>query len=199
MSPRRIDDDEDLGYATESEASVRARRRRRKALTTLAILLLGLFFAFWWAYSYYKASEHATSGARPTASPTPTCLAVDPKAVTPSSVTVNVLNATTRKGLAGATAKEFTAQGFLVGKVANDTSKKQIPGPGEVRFGAKGQAQADLVLKVLGQGATAAQDGRKDATVDVALGEGFVKLQPLPTPSLPPCPSAPAPAASPTK
>ena len=46
-------------YAAETETSVRARRKRRRSLITLGGVLLGLFFAFWYALSYYRAAGEA--------------------------------------------------------------------------------------------------------------------------------------------
>ena len=43
-------------YTTEAQSSVRARRRRR-SLIVLGTVLLGLFFAFWYALSYYQAES----------------------------------------------------------------------------------------------------------------------------------------------
>ena len=185
--------------ATEAASSVVA-RRRRKALITLAVLLLGLFFAFWWAYSYYKASDGGASRAGTSASAAPTCQPVDPNALTPAKITLNVYNATKRAGLAGTVSKEFAAQGYVLGKVANDPAKHAIAGPAEVRFGPAGKAAGELVMKSIGQGAVPVEDTRADATVDVALGDGFSALQPLPSdsasPALPPC--EPSAAASPS-
>ena len=51
-------------YTTEAEGSVRARRRRR-SLITLAVVVLGLFFAFWYAWSYYQADTEARASRPP--------------------------------------------------------------------------------------------------------------------------------------
>ena len=52
-------------YTTESEVSVRARQRRRRSLiVTLGIVLLGLFFAFWYALSYYQSDNSASGSAK---------------------------------------------------------------------------------------------------------------------------------------
>lgn len=184
--------------AVESSSSIAGRRRRRKSLITLAVLLLGLFFAFWWAYSYYKASDAGADKPGTSASAAPTCQPVDPAAVTPAQVTINVLNATKRAGLAGSVSKELAAQGYVLGKVANDTAGRTISAPAEVRFGPTGKASADLVMKSIGDGVVPVEDTRADATVDVALGEGFSAVVALPSASpsssLPAC----APSASPS-
>ena len=53
---------------TDAVAHEHARQRRR-SLITLGVVLLGLFFAFWYAWSYYQA-ETSEVDARP---PAPTC------------------------------------------------------------------------------------------------------------------------------
>ena len=45
--------------ATDAAAHEHARQRRR-SLITLAVVLLGLFFAFWYAWSYYQAEQDHT-------------------------------------------------------------------------------------------------------------------------------------------
>lgn len=173
--------------------SERARHRRNRALISLALVLLAMFFAFWFAYSYFKGD----AASDPNLSTAPTCQPADPNAVVPSKVKVNVYNSTTRAGLAKATSEQVANLGFVVGKVANDPLKRKIAGPAEVRFGPNGKAGADLIVAAIGKGATTKQDQRKDATVDLVLGDAFTKLGPLPSPSgLPVCP-APAPSTSP--
>ena len=50
-------------YTTEARGSVRARRKRR-SLITLAVVVLGLFFAFWYAWSYYQHDTSARAADR---------------------------------------------------------------------------------------------------------------------------------------
>lgn len=193
----REDRDYDVHHvAVESASSVAARRQRRKALITLGVVVLSLFFAFWWAYSYYKASGGNTAAPKPSASAT--CQPAS-AALTPTQVTINVFNSTTKQGLAASAAKEFTAQGYVVGQVSNDPLKKSVAGPAEVRFGPSGKAASEVVLASVGEGAVAVEDARPDASVDVALGVGWVAIKPLPSPSstLPVCPPSPAPSATP--
>ena len=174
-------------YTTESPASVAARQRRRRSLLTIGVVLLGLFFAFWYGLSYYEADQDARA-ARP---PAPTCRPYDPEVVTPGEVTVNVYNATGRSGLAGSTSKLIADRGFVLGKVANDPSKRKTPAVAEVRHGPKGAAAAELVAAVMPTGTTVVADKRTDATVDVALGTAFKTLLPAtaPTQQLPMCPA----------
>lgn len=180
----------------EGAAVQQARQRKRKALITVGVLLGILAIGLGWAFIYSRGSTGS-------ATPAPTCVPADQAAVSPAKVTLNVYNATSRAGLAASTAKEFTAQGYKVAKVANDPLKKTITGPAEIRFGPQGKVYAALVATSVGTGAIQAPDDRKDATVDVALGQGFVNLTPLPSASagLPACPApvAGSPTPSPSK
>jgi hypothetical protein len=175
------------GYAVEAGAT-RASRRRRAAVTLL-VVCLGLFLAFWYAFSYYRASneERAAAAARPS------CMPYDSKALVPGRVTVNVYNSTDRNGLAAATATSLARQGFVVDTVANDPLQRTVTAPAEVRHGPKGTASAALVARTVGKGAVLRLDGRAGAEVDLVLGTGFTALVPLPTPTLPPCPPSPSP------
>ena len=172
-------------YTTEAEVSVDARRRRRRSLVVLAVVLLGLFFAFWYALSYYRADSTARAGPPPA-----TCSPYDPKAVTPESTKVNVYNASNRNGLAGSVSKSLAERGFVIGKVANDPSKRKAPTVAEIRHGKAGAAQAKLLRTSLPKGTTIVVDKRKGTGVDVALGAKFTNLAPVPTASaLPMCPA----------
>lgn len=183
------------GPPRRTPRSERARHRRNKALISLLLVLLGLFFAFWFAYSYFRVGEPRD----PAASTGPTCRPADPNAVIPSKVKVNVYNSTTRAGLAKSTSQEVANLGFVIGAVANDPLKRKIPGPAEIRFGPNGKAGADLIVAAVGKGAKTLQDKRKDASVDLVLGRTFTKLGPLPSPTgLPVCAST-SPSSSPLK
>ncbi|MFQ6172108.1 LytR C-terminal domain-containing protein [Oryzobacter sp. R7] len=171
-------------YTTESEGSAR-RRRQRRTLVTFGVVLLALFFAFWYALSYYQAD----SAARSSRTPAPTCVPFDPKALTPQKVTVNVYNSSTRTGLAGAVSKDLAERGFTIGRVANDPSSRKAPSVAEVRHGPAGKAHAALVASALPKGTKVVADKRKGAGVDVALGAKFTRLNPVPSASgLPTCP-----------
>jgi hypothetical protein len=171
-------------YTTESELSVRARRRRR-ALVTIGVVVLALFFAFWYALSYYQADI----AAGPSRTPAATCEPFDPKALTPAKVKVNVYNASNRTGLAATVSKELAERTFVIGTVANDPSNRKAPAVAEVRHGPSGKAQAALLRTALPKGTTVVQDKRKGATVDVALGPKWTRLAPVSTAeALPLCP-----------
>lgn len=171
-------------YTTESELSVGARRKRR-TLVTIAVVLLALFFAFWYALSYYQADNEARASRPPAA----TCRPFDPEAITPAKVKVNVYNASTRQGLALSVSKELAERGFVIGKVANDPSSRKAPTVAEVRHGPAGKEQAALVVAALPKGTKVVADKRKGAGVDVALGAKYTRLAPVPTSTaLPMCP-----------
>ncbi len=93
----------------------------------------------------------------------------------PRAITVNVYNATTRKGLAKTTSVELAARGFRTGKVANDPSKKIIAAAAEIRYGTAG-AEAAKVVAAQVIGAVLVPDNRKDGSVDFVLGEGYAAL-----------------------
>jgi hypothetical protein len=176
-------------------AELRHRQQQRRTTTTILVVLLALFFAFWYAYSYYRDST-VTASPRTTE---PTCTPFDPKAPAPGNTTVNVYNATDKNGLAGRTALELERRGFTVGAVANDPLNRKVPGPAEVRFGPKGKARAQIVAPLGGKGTKQVADKRKDATVDLVLGDTFTKLGPAPTPTgTPMCPSPSTVPTSPT-
>ncbi|WP_425831462.1 LytR C-terminal domain-containing protein [Streptomyces fractus] len=122
----------------------------------------------------------AKSGAcekRPSASPSSGKAAQ--KLPNPSQITVNVLNATARGGLAKDTADELKKRGFKIGDVGNATKAydKKVKGPG-ILLGAS--AATDAALPVLGTQLTGAElkaDKRaKPTEVDLIIGSGFKKL-----------------------
>jgi hypothetical protein len=118
----------------------------------------------------------------------------------PGQITVNVLNATARGGLAKETADELKKRGFKIGDVGNATAAydKKVAGAG-ILLGAKTADRAALpVLNTQLSGAELKTDGRtKATTVDLIIGTQFKALtkkedadkaltvltQPRPTPS----------------
>jgi hypothetical protein len=176
-------------YTTEAEGSV-SKRRKRRQLIVLGVVVLGLFFAFWYAWSYYQA-DISSGAARP---PAAECRPYDPKVVTPEKTKVNVYNASNRNGLAGTVARSLKERAFVIGKVANDPSKRKAPKVAEIRYGASGTAQAKLLRTTLPKGTALVKDRRKVTTIDLALGAKFTTLTPVPTTTA--LPMCPAPAAS---
>ncbi|MFE2520355.1 LytR C-terminal domain-containing protein [Streptomyces mirabilis] len=97
----------------------------------------------------------------------------------PGQITVNVLNATPRSGLAKQTADELKKRGFRIGDVGNATATydKKVNGAG-ILLGAKGAAHAALpVLGTQLSGAEVKTDGRAQADrVDLIIGTAFKSL-----------------------
>jgi hypothetical protein len=109
------------------------------------------------------------------ASPSPSAKALPE----PRAITVNVLNATTRSGLAKKTADELKKRGFKIGDVGNATKQydKKVKGPGVLL----GPASAlDTSLPVLGTQLPGAERrteaARKGAAVDLVIGDAFKEL-----------------------
>ena len=180
----------------ELTSEQRHRRQQRRTTTTILVVILMLFFAFWYAYSYYRSS---TGEAAPRSSGS-SCRPFDPKVATPANTTVNVYNATTKKGLAARTATELKRRGFTIGEVSNDPLNRKVSGAAEVRFGPSGKARAQLLVPLGGKGTIQVADTRKAATVDLVLGATFVSLAPSPSATgKPMCPSpSTAPSTSPS-
>ncbi|MEU1556602.1 LytR C-terminal domain-containing protein [Streptomyces scabiei] len=97
----------------------------------------------------------------------------------PGRITVNVLNATPRAGLAKETAAALKKRGFRIGNVGNATEEydKKVKGTA-ILLGAKAAESAALpVLNTQLGGAQLKTDARKKATeVDLVIGTGFKAL-----------------------
>ncbi|OEU95982.1 LytR C-terminal domain-containing protein [Streptomyces oceani] len=94
----------------------------------------------------------------------------------PDEITVNVLNATKRSGLAADTADKLEKRGFTIGDVANAPASldQQVKKPG-LLIGATGK-QIKGSFQVLGshlEGEDTRRDNRDDEDVDLVIGDGF--------------------------
>ena len=114
-----------------------------------------------------SGSPAGSQPARPAASPKPL--------PSPSTITVDVLNATDRQGLAKTTAKQLEQRGFQIGDIANDPVGDPIPGTAEVRYGPKGKNQAKVVAAQV-PSSKLVNDKRADRTVSLALGDAYAGL-----------------------
>lgn len=162
----------------------RNRGRRRIALAVVAsVAALGLIgWGTLQLIDVFTGGGDEASAAGPAAdctaspSPSPSPVKALPK---PGQITVNVLNATPRGGLAKDTADELKKRGFKIGDVGNATKTydKKVKGAGIV-LGAK--AASDAALPVLATQLTGAElktDTRaKPAEVDLILGTAFKSL-----------------------
>ncbi|MFC5633823.1 LytR C-terminal domain-containing protein [Streptomyces bullii] len=97
----------------------------------------------------------------------------------PGRITVNVLNATTRSGLAKQTADELKKRGFKIGDVGNAPEEydKKVKGAG-VLLGPTASLDTSLpVLATQLSGAERRTDAaRKGAAVDLIIGDAFKEL-----------------------
>ncbi|MFF0097380.1 LytR C-terminal domain-containing protein [Streptomyces canus] len=96
----------------------------------------------------------------------------------PGQITVNVLNATARGGLAKKTADELKKRGFKIGDVGNATATydKKVKGTG-VLLGPSSALKTSLpVLATQLASAETRTDTRKGAEVDLIIGTAFKSL-----------------------
>nr|WP_307805546.1 LytR C-terminal domain-containing protein [Streptomyces spirodelae] len=97
----------------------------------------------------------------------------------PGDITVNVLNATSRNGLAKDTADELKKRGFKIGKIGNASAEfdEKVEKAG-ILIGAPGSSTSDR-LQVLGtqlENTETRYDERDGKDVDLILGKGFEHL-----------------------
>ncbi|KOV65694.1 MULTISPECIES: LytR C-terminal domain-containing protein [Streptomyces] len=158
------------------------RRGRLVLLATASVTVLGVLG--WGTLQLIEvftggdkaSATGARAGCATKASPSPSA----PKALPPArTITVNVLNATTRSGLAKKTADELKKRGFKIGEVGNAPKQydKKVKGTGLLL----GPASAlNSSLPVLGTQLSAAERrteaARKGPALDLIIGNGFKGL-----------------------
>jgi hypothetical protein len=144
---------------------VRSRSGRRPLPPLVFLLVLAVAAAAVWIYVLRDDGGTTTAASCTPAAPS----------LPPSSVTVQVLNATTKQGLATTVAKDLQERGFKVGAPDNDRSGRTVTGVGEIRHGARGKQAAAFLAAYL-PGATDYQDTRATGTVDLVIGPAYVSL-----------------------
>ncbi|MFD5472866.1 LytR C-terminal domain-containing protein [Streptomyces sp. NPDC127105] len=161
------------------------RRRGRLAfLAAASVAVLGVIgWGTWQLIDVFTggskasaASSDCSTKASPTASPSPTNAArALPK---PGQITVNVLNATPRSGLAKQTADELKKRGFRIGQVGNasEAFDKKVKGAGLLLGPASSLNTSLPVLATQLAGAESRTDTRKGTDVDLIIGAGFKAL-----------------------
>lgn len=147
-------------------------RRPVPALVALLALLV-LTGIVWWRV-LHRDSAGDTGAACPT--PTSTVSATLPA---PGSVTVQVLNATDRSGIAAKARTTLVSDGFNVpAPASNDAHNRgKVPGSADIRYGPKGK-QAALLLRYYFPGARMVPNDSTTATVVVSLGAQYRGVAP---------------------
>jgi hypothetical protein len=140
-------------------------RRPLPALVSLLALLL-LTALVWWRVLHRGDGKHVVGAV----CPTPTVVAILPA---PASVTVQVLNATARSGIAAKARTTLIGDGFNIPTLAaNDKRKVKVPGTAEIRYGPKGKQGASL-LRYYFPGAKMVVTTSTKPTVVVSLGSRY--------------------------
>ena len=96
-----------------------------------------------------------------------------PTVTEPRFTNVNVINATTRKGLAGAVAKELQKRQFRVLTIETEEPDKPLKTAVQVRYGEAGALAAHTVALQFPAKVTMTKDEREDETVDVVIGPPY--------------------------
>jgi hypothetical protein len=176
------------------------RRGHKTALTLGLAFLLLVGASLWGMWAVFRDTTPDSDEATVALPPCP------PPEIQPGQVSLNVYNATGRSGLARLVADGMAQRGFVLATISNDPLAKDVPVAAEIRHGPAGVGQAQLVATQV-PGAVLVVDQRPDPSVDVAVGEAFTELTPLPTPGpdgqpvapplncTPPTPAPAAPAA----
>jgi hypothetical protein len=172
---------------------MRRRRKRGKVVAAVVASVVALGLVAWGTLQLIdvftgggKKAEAAGSNAdcSTKASPSPSAGTKGAAAPKPAQITVNVYNATTRSGLAKSTADELKKRGFKIGEVGNATKEfdKKTKGTG-VLLGPASSLNTSLpVLATQLPTAERRTDAaRKDATLDLIIGNNFKTLTPKPT------------------
>ena len=167
-----------LGAGGRPKVRRGASRARPWVLVVAVVVSLAMVSAAWW-WSQRTVDDRLATPTRPSCLPS---AAAAPTVVAAASVTVNVYNATKRRGLAARVAGELRRRGFVVGAVADDPLARKVAGVAEVRRGPTGAAAARTVLAHVGRRAAAGgvvetPGSRTGSTVDLVLGNAFRALR----------------------
>ena len=148
---------------------VRPSTARRPLPALVFLLILALLTAIvWWRVIHRVSSEASSAKSSTSCSPAPVMVVPAPK-----TVTVHVLNATNRQGLAAGARSKLAKAGFVVADIGNDDVP--IAGVAEIRYGPAGRAAAKLVAYYF-PGATLIGSARTDSQVEIALGAKFTTV-----------------------
>jgi hypothetical protein len=139
---------------------------RRPLPALIALLALFLLTALVW----FRVLHRDTGSDAATPCPTETSASTLPG---PNRITVEVLNATDRNGIAGKARTTLVSDGFNVPSPAhNDKSRVKIRGVAEIRYGPRG-VEAAKVLRYYLPKARLVSTKAKTSTVVLSLGEKY--------------------------
>lgn len=160
-------------FEEDPDPSERAGRKWRRIRHGIAItLLVGIVVAG--AGMAWAVLSGRLALPQPASQPTvATCPAGKYDYLPPAKVTVNVLNAAGKEGLAAQIAGELKARAFAVKTVGND--RLAVAAPAVVRGGFAGEAAAFTLQRNV-PGSIYVRDGRADVSVDLVLGPSFKAL-----------------------
>jgi hypothetical protein len=177
-------------YRVTGNAYPRMRRPRRRgrilAAVIASIVVLGLFG--WGALQLFhvfngdsgNTKANAAPQNRPSCKPAPTpARAAKPVALPqPAGVTLNVLNATARGGLAKSTADELAKRGFKVANFGNALPPydKKVTQSALLVAGPAGEGAAREAGTQVAGSAVKIDPTRKGTAVDLLIGNGFSVL-----------------------
>lgn len=153
-------------------------RRPLPALVSL-IALLALTALVWWRVIDRDNGTGAKTVHRSTAAPCTTAPAAAPtRTLGPApTVTVRVLNSTSRAGIAGKARSDLLAAGFKIPDPAgNDKASVTITGPAQIRYGSAGADGARLLSYYFPGAKLTLVKSTHSATVTVSLGDTYTKV-----------------------
>ena len=168
----------------ERARQLRRRHKHERQAVIFGGLVAGLALTFLGATAVYTGAMDADFLARDFTTPTPDfdpsvqpapCPPEGAISVAYASVQINVLNATTRSGLAGMTAETLTERGFTVLRSGNYDGS--VPGTARIHFGEAGLAAAYTLAATIPD-AVLVLDQREDESVDLLLGDKWDTLIP---------------------
>ncbi|NYI05516.1 LytR C-terminal domain-containing protein [Allostreptomyces psammosilenae] len=182
-------------YQVTGKSSLRLhrpdRRRRHLVATSVAVATLSLMtLGAVQLVGLFADPSDSTAGtadcppSAPLASASPVAAsspapATEVATPTPEGITVNVFNATTRAGLAAATAEVLRERGFTVGEVANAPAEldKRVGESARVIGGPAAEQALLLVSAQVADSTVRTDERRAEATVvDLVIGDAFTEL-----------------------
>ncbi len=155
----------------------RRRSRRNRRVGLLVLLAFGAGGSAYYALQRDDAGAPARLAQRPVVCPTPVATTAPAKAAVlprPQQIKVDLLNGTSRSGLAKNVGDQLAANGFVV--TAQVNAPAALGGPSQVTYAHGAEAAATVVQKWV-VGAVAVRDAKVPrGTVQITLGSDFRRL-----------------------